>query len=206
MNKNQLCIKRAVDIFLSFFGLVLLIPVFLIIAIAIKFDSKGKVFFLQNRVGKEGKCFRIYKFRTMLPPEYSYDKAGKPLENYDRITKVGNFLRKTSLDELPQLINVLVGDMSLVGPRPTLQYQVEKYTSEQRERLNMLPGITGWAQVNGRNELTWEEKINLDRFYVNHFSILLDMKILLKTFLVVIGKKGVEFTQEDHISRKEEKL
>lgn len=199
--KVQLVIKRIFDVLVSFVGLILLSTVLLLIALAIKLDSPGSPFFIQERVGKDGKIFKIFKFRTMLPKDKSIDATGNEIENYARITKVGRFLRKTSLDELPQLFNVLIGNMSLIGPRPTLLYQVEKYTPEQRERLRMLPGISGWAQVNGRNNLSWEEKIEYDRYYVKHFSLTLDIKILIKTIGVVFGQKGVEFTQNDRISK-----
>lgn len=201
MRKLQLIIKRIADILISLFGIVVLSPLLLIIVIVIKIDSAGGALFLQDRVGKDGKVFKIFKFRTMLPEDKSFDKNGNILENYDRITKVGKFLRKTSLDELPQLINVFIGNMSLIGPRPTLPYQVEKYTQEQRERLKMSPGISGWAQVNGRNDLSWEEKIQYDRYYIEHFSLILDVKILLKTVKVVLGKKGIEFVRNDEISK-----
>lgn len=201
MRKLQLIIKRIADILISLFGIVVLLPLLLIIIIVIKIDSAGGALFLQDRVGKDGKVFKIFKFRTMLPESKSFDKNGNILENYDRITKVGKFLRKTSLDELPQLVNVFIGNMSLIGPRPTLPYQVEKYTQEQRERLKMSPGISGWAQVNGRNDLSWEEKIQYDRYYIEHFSLILDVKILLKTVKVVFGKKGIEFVRNDEISK-----
>lgn len=202
MRKFQLAIKRIFDIVSSFALILVLtvIPVLLIIAIAIKVTSKGPVVFKQERIGKDGKAFYIYKFRTMLIPEESYDKDGNPLGNYERITKVGAFLRKTSLDELMQLFNVLNGTMSVIGPRPTLRYQVEKYTDEQRRRLEMRPGITGWAQVNGRNDLSWAEKIRYDIEYIDNFSIWMDIKILFKTVGIVFGRKGIEFTKNDAIS------
>ena len=202
MRKFQLAIKRIFDIVSSFALILVLtvIPVLLIIAIAIKVTSKGPVVFKQERIGKDGKAFYIYKFRTMLIPEESYDKDGNPLGNYERITKVGAFLRKTSLDELMQLFNVLNGTMSVIGPRPTLRYQVEKYTDEQRRRLEMRPGITGWAQVNGRNDLSWAEKIRYDIEYIDNISIWMDIKILFKTVGIVFGRKGIEFTKNDAIS------
>lgn len=200
--KIQLAVKRLFDLTVSFIFIVIfsIIPVWLVIAIAIKATSKGPVIFKQERVGKDGKLFKIYKFRTMLTAEESYDKDGKPLGNYERITKVGAFLRRTSLDELAQLFNVFNGTMSIVGPRPTLSYQVEKYTERQRRRLEMRPGVTGWAQVNGRNDLSWGEKIEFDIEYIDRFSLWLDCKILFKTVGIVLGAKGIEFKRNDEIS------
>ncbi|MBZ4646706.1 MAG: Undecaprenyl-phosphate galactose phosphotransferase [Clostridia bacterium] len=194
-------LKRIIDIIASGLGLIALLPLFLIIAIAIKFDSRGPVFFTQNRVGKDRKLFKIYKFRTMLTFEDSYYEDGTPIENYDRITKIGNILRKTSLDELPQLINVFIGDMSIVGPRPTLPYQVEKYDSNQARRLEIRPGLTGLAQVNGRNSLSWEEKIQYDLEYLDQISFLTDLRIIFKTILVIVKCENVEFTRPDEISK-----
>ena len=200
--KIQLAVKRLFDLTVSFIFIVIfsIIPVWLVIAIAIKATSNGPVIFKQERVGKDGKLFKIYKFRTMLTAEESYDKDGKPLGNYERITKVGAFLRRTSLDELAQLFNVFNGTMSIVGPRPTLSYQVEKYTERQRRRLEMRPGVTGWAQVNGRNDLSWREKIEFDIEYIDRFSLWLDFKILFKTVGIVLGAKGIEFKRNDEIS------
>lgn len=171
-------IKRLIDFWASLFGFILLSPLFLVIAVAIKLDSPGPVFFRQERVGKDGRVFKIFKFRTMVVNAEKMG-AGVFVEKEDpRITRVGKWLRNTSLDELPQLINVLRGEMSLVGPRPTLPYQVERYDERQRRRLLMRPGITGWVQVNGRNSLTWPEKIELDIWYVEHWSLWLDLRIL----------------------------
>jgi len=173
----------------SLSGLIILSPFLILIAIAIKLDSEGPVLFIQTRAGKDGKPFRVYKFRTMVKnaeekgPGYFVEK------NDSRITRVGSFLRKYSLDELPQLINVLKGEMSLVGPRPTLMYQVEEYDDYQWRRLEVKPGITGWAQVNGRNELTWPEKIKHDVWYVDNRSFWLDLKIIFMTFRVVFTDK-----------------
>jgi len=186
-----LVIKRLIDFWASLFGLILLFPSFLVTAIAIKLDSPGPVFFRQERVGKDGRVFKIFKFRTMVVNAENIG-AGVFVEKEDpRITKVGKFLRNTSLDELPQLINVLRGEMSLVGPRPTLPYQVERYDERQRRRLLMRPGITGWAQVNGRNSLTWPEKIELDLWYIENWSLWLDLKILWKTFFTMFKKEDL---------------
>lgn len=194
-------LKRVMDIICSGLALLVLSPIFLLIALAIRVDTRGPVIFTQKRVGKEKEPFKIYKFRTMLTFEDSFYEDGTPIENYDRITKVGNILRKTSLDELPQLINIFIGDMSIVGPRPTLQYQVEKYNSTQLRRLEVRPGLTGHAQVSGRNSLSWEEKIQCDLDYVNRVTFLRDIKIILKTILVVLKTEKVEFTRPDDISK-----
>lgn len=194
-------IKRFMDIICSGSALLLLFPLFLIIGIVIKSETRGPIIFAQERIGKDKKPFKIYKFRTMLTFEDSFYKDGTPIENYDRITKVGNVLRKTSLDELPQLFNIFIGDMSLVGPRPTLQYQVEKYNSKQLQRLKVKPGLTGYAQVSGRNSLSWEEKIEYDLDYVNRVNFIRDFVIILKTVLVVIKTEKVEFTKPDEISK-----
>lgn len=205
MRKFQLFIKRAFDLTVSLMLLILLIviPVLIIVPILIKVTSKGPAVFTQERVGKGGKVFKIYKFRTMLIPEESYDKDGNMLEPKQRITKVGAFLRKTSIDELMQLFNIINGTMSFVGPRPTLPYQVERYSEHQRKRLNMRPGITGWAQVNGRNDITWGEKIEYDIEYIENFSLWFDIKIFLKTVAVVFKQEGIAFTKDDAINAKE---
>ena len=205
MRKFQLFIKRAFDLIVSLTLLILLIviPVLIVVPILIKLTSKGPAVFTQERVGKGGKVFKIYKFRTMLIPEESYDKDGNMLEPKQRITKVGAFLRKTSIDELMQLFNIINGTMSFVGPRPTLPYQVERYSEHQRKRLNMRPGITGWAQVNGRNDITWGEKIEYDVEYIENFSLWFDIKVLFKTVAVVFKQDGIAFTKDDAINAKE---
>ncbi len=207
MRKFQLFIKRAFDICASLAAIILLtvIPVLIIVPILIKIDSKGPAVFTQDRAGKGGKVFKIYKFRTMKLPEDSLDENGIMLEPKQRITKLGRFLRKTSIDELMQLFNVLNGTMSVIGPRPTLPYQIENYTDEQRRRLEMRPGITGLAQVNGRNNLSWTEKIEYDVTYVDSFSLWLDIKILFKTVATVFKSEGIEFVKNDAINAKEEK-
>ena len=213
MRNLQLFIKRAFDIVASLMMILILtvIPVLIIVPIVIKLTSKGPAVFVQERMGKDGKVFNIYKFRTMsLPPEGTYSVDGvlyKPngelLEpSSTRITKVGAVLRKTSLDELMQLFNILNGTMSFVGPRPTLPYQAQNYTEEQKRRFAMRPGVTGWAQVNGRNGLTWAEKIHFDLEYVDNFSLLFDLKILFKTVAVVLKKDDIAFTKEDNFTAK----
>jgi exopolysaccharide biosynthesis polyprenyl glycosylphosphotransferase len=182
-------IKRLIDFWGSLFGLMLLSPLFLVVAVAIKLDSPGPVFFRQERSGKDGRVFNIFKFRTMVVNAEKMG-AGVFVEKEDsRITRVGKLLRDTSLDELPQLINVLRGEMSLVGPRPTLPYQVERYDERQKRRLLVRPGITGWAQVRGRNSLTWPEKIDLDLWYIENQSLWLDLKILWQTIFAVLNKQ-----------------
>lgn len=205
MRKFQLFIKRAFDIIASFTLIVLLIaiPVFIVVPILIRLTSKGPAVFTQERVGKNGKIFKIYKFRTMRIPEDSIDENGNQLSPKERITKVGRFLRKTSIDELMQLFNILGGSMSFVGPRPTLPYQTERYTEEQKKRHDMRPGVTGWAQVNGRNDLTWTEKIEYDVEYIEKFSLWFDIKIFFRTVGVVFGMKGIAFTKDDAINAKE---
>lgn len=202
MRKVQLFVKRIADILVSLIAILVLtaIPVLLIIPIIIRLESKGPAVFTQERAGKDGKVFKIYKFRTMRIPEESLDAEGNQLEPKQRITKVGRFLRKTSLDELMQLFNVLNGTMSIVGPRPTLPNQVERYTPEQFRRLEMRPGVTGWAQVNGRNDLTWTEKIEYDLEYINGFNLWFDIKILFKTVAVVLKSEGIEFHKSDAIN------
>ncbi len=206
MRKFRLCIKRLFDVCSSFALMLALIviPVLIVIPIMIKLTSKGPAVFTQERVGKDGKVFKIYKFRTMLIPEESYDNEGNPLEPVQRITKVGKLLRKTSLDELMQLFNVMNGTMSVIGPRPTLPYQVENYTEEQKRRHEMRPGITGLAQINGRNDLSWTEKIEYDITYIDNFSLWLDIKILFKSVLTVLKKDGIEFTKNDVINSKKD--
>jgi len=183
--------------------------VLIIVPIIIKLTSKGPAVFVQERMGKDGKVFNIYKFRTMrLPPEGTYSVDGvlyKPngelLEpSSTRITKVGAVLRKTSLDELMQLFNILNGTMSFVGPRPTLPYQVERYSDEQKRRFEMRPGVTGWAQVNGRNNLTWTEKIRFDIQYIDNFNLWFDIKILFMTVGTVLGGKGIAFNKYDDLT------
>ncbi|MDD5659668.1 MAG: sugar transferase [Actinomycetota bacterium] len=188
-NKITLKIKRIFDIFASGLALIFLLPVFAIIGILIKIDSKGPVFFIQTRAGKDGEPFGAYKLRTMVD---NAEKLGKGLRVDDpRITRVGRYLR-WGIDELPQLINVFKGDMSIVGPRPTLMSQVEQYTEEHRRRLEMKPGITGWALVNGRNNLSWIEKIEYDIWYINHWSLWLDIKIMFRTlWIVLVTREGV---------------
>ncbi len=200
-------LKRALDFAVALAGLITLAPVLLLIAVAILLDDGLPIFFLQERVGKDGKIFKLVKFRTMKRGS----EKGSPIvtENDPRITRVGRFLRRWSLDELPQLWNVLLGHMSLVGPRPALPYQVERYTPRQRRRLSVRPGITGWAQVRGRNALSWPERIELDLEYIEKMSFWFDLKILLLTVPTVLRGGGLykdtKKWQEDPIARREER-
>lgn len=180
--------KRLVDILVSFIALILLSPVFLIVALKVRKNLGSPIFFLQERPGKNGKLFKMIKFRSMRDAN---DKNGNPLPDEERITPFGQKLRSTSLDEMPQLINVLKGDMSVVGPRPMLKEFVELYSPEQARRLEVRPGMTGLAQVSGRNELDYEERFKCDVWYVDHQSIKYDFQIMLKTVLVMTKKEGI---------------
>jgi undecaprenyl phosphate N,N'-diacetylbacillosamine 1-phosphate transferase len=201
-------LKRIIDIICGVIGLIITSPLWLYVVIKIKAEDRGPVFFIQERVGKDGKLFRMYKFRSMV---VGAEKKGLGVfvsTDDERITKIGKFIRKTSIDELPQLINVLKGEMSIVGPRPTLEYQVERYNKEQKRRLLVKPGITGWAQVNGRNNMTWPEKIELDLWYVDHWSIGLDLKIIKETIRSILKQEGI-YSEEgiiiDGISQPDQK-
>ena len=195
--------KRAFDFAASLLGLIILSPLFLIIAVLIKLDSKGPVVFKQERVGKDGELFTIYKFRTMVENAENMG-AGYRVKNKDpRITNIGNFLRKTSLDELPQLINIVKGEISIVGPRPTLEYQVKEYNEYQWQRLKVKPGVTGLAQINGRQSLTWKGKIDYDVQYVNNRSFLLDLKIIFKTFFILFDTST---THKEELKKEDEEL
>ena len=176
------------DRIIAFLGLVLASPVFLVIFLLLFAANRGEVFFVQARPGRNGKVFRIIKFRTM---NNRRDASGRLLPDAERLTAVGKLVRKTSLDEIPQLINVLLGDMSLIGPRPLLIEYLPLYTPEQARRHDVRPGITGWAQVNGRNAIDWETKFRLDVWYVDHLSFLLDVKILWLTLLKVLKSEGI---------------
>lgn len=189
--------KRTLDITAAIFGITLLSPVFLMVALAVKLDTRGPVFFGQNRLGHKGRYFKMYKFRSMVVNaeqllkqlEAQNEVSGHmfKMKNDPRITRVGKFIRKTSIDELPQLINVLKGDMSLVGPRPPLPKEVVEYDKWQDLRLSVRPGITGLWQVSGRNDIGFDEMINLDLKYIRERSFLYDLKIILKTIPVLLG-------------------
>lgn len=180
--------KRLIDFIAAFFGLLLLSPIFLIVMLALVIANNGKPFFFQARPGKNEKIFKIIKFKSMNDKK---DKDGNLLPDGERLTKVGNFVRKTSLDEIPQLINVLIGDMSLIGPRPLRVHYLPLYSEEQKKRHHVRPGITGWAQVNGRNAISWTQKFEYDVWYVNNISLLLDIKILFMTIKKVFIRDGI---------------
>ena len=179
--------NRAADIVLAGLGLVVASPVLAAAALAVKLEDGGPVLFRQGRVGKDGADFELFKLRSMVV-DAERQGAGYAVDRGDaRITRVGRILRRTSVDELPQLWNVVRGDMSVVGPRPTLRYQVDRYTDRQRRRLEVRPGLTGWAQIHGRATLPWDARIELDVWYVEHRSPLLDLRILLRTPLALFG-------------------
>jgi lipopolysaccharide/colanic/teichoic acid biosynthesis glycosyltransferase len=180
--------KRILDIIIAFTALIILSPIFLLVCYKVKKYLGSPIFFYQERPGKDGKIFRMIKFRSMKD---AFDKDGNPLPDEERITPFGQKLRSTSLDEMPQLLNVLKGDMSVVGPRPQMKEFLEHYTSEQMRRHEVRPGMTGLAQVSGRNNLSWEEKFALDVKYVDNHSMWQDFKIMLKTFLVMFSKEGI---------------
>lgn len=187
--------KRFFDLILSLLGIIILAFPMLIIAIAIKLDSKGPVFFKQERLGKNGRVFKILKFRSMCVGAEQMEGGVYSGKGDMRVTKVGNFLRKTSLDEIPQLISVLKGDMSFIGPRPPLTYHpwtLDKYTEEQKKMFNVRPGISGWAQVNGRKDVEWNKRIKLNVWYVENLSLWLDIKILFKTVIKVLSNADNE--------------
>ena len=188
LHRRTLRRKRVFDILLSLAGLLILSPVMAGLALAVMVDMRGWFLFTQMRTGLKGRLFRIYKFRSM---SHAKDSVGTLLPDEDRLSPFGRFLRRSSLDELPALFNVLMGDMSLVGPRPLLPEYLPFYTPEQRRRHDVAPGITGWSQVNGRNSLTWEEKFALDLWYVDHVSLWLDFKIMLRTLWVALSGRGV---------------
>lgn len=199
--KRYLLLKKVLDLFGSLFGLVMLSPLFLIVAIAIKIEEpKGAVFFSQVRLGKNGKPFKIYKFRSMcidaeekLKELLAYNEvegAMFKMKDDPRITKIGKFIRRTSIDELPQFYNVLMGDMSLVGPRPPLPYEVDEYTQYDKQRLYVKPGCTGLWQISGRNDVGFSKMVKLDIHYVKQQSIVYDIKIIIKTVWVMINPNG----------------
>lgn len=191
MKKVSFFIKNTADFLISIFLIVIFLPILILISLLIKLDSTGSMFYLQERVGKDGKLFKLYKFRTMIKDVEKLGLGFEASSDDPRITKIGRFLRRWCLDELPQLFNVLKSDMSLVGPRPTLLYQVEKYNDFEKRRLEVRPGMTGLAQVKGRNLLTWPEKIKLDIEYIDNFSLWLDFKIILATFKLLANPEGV---------------
>lgn len=181
-------LKRIIDFSCAIIGLLLLSPLFIIVTIGLYFANQGKPFFFQLRPGKNGKIFKIIKFKTMNDKK---NTIGNLLADEQRLTKIGKFVRKTSLDELPQLLNVLKGDMSLIGPRPLLPEYLPLYNEVQKRRHEVKPGITGWAQVNGRNAISWEQKFVYDVWYVDNISLMLDMKIFFLTLKKVLVREGI---------------
>lgn len=201
--KPYLTIKRILD---SVFALILLLivsPIMVVSAIAIKLESRGSILFIQERLGKDTKVIKVYKFRTMKI-ETNYED--RQLSNKERLTKTGSFLRGTSIDELPQLFNILRGEMSFIGPRPLLVKYLEHYSPEQMRRHEVLPGISGWAQVNGRNKISWEQKFEHDVWYVDNVRFLLDLKIIWLTVYKVVRRKDInqndDTTMEEFIGSK----
>ena len=180
--------KRVIDFLASFIGFIILLPLFIVITVFLFFANDGKPFFFQRRPGKNGKVFSIIKFKTMNDKK---DAEGKLLPDEVRLTSVGKFVRKTSLDEIPQLLNVIKGDMSLIGPRPLLTDYLHLYNEFQSRRHEVKPGITGWAQVNGRNAISWDKKFEYDVWYVDNISFVLDLKIFLNTIQKVIKSEGI---------------
>ena len=194
MSSSQTFLKRALDIAVSALALIVATPIFLLVSFIIRIDSPGPVFFRQQRLGKNGSLFGIYKFRTMLRdarPLSNPDGSRLVMEMDPRVTRVGGFLRRTSLDELPQLINILKGELSLVGPRPDEPHSLSLYTARERIKLQVKPGLTGLAQINGRNAIPWEKRKQLDVEYAENFSLLLDLKVLCKTVPVVFQCAGI---------------
>lgn len=187
------CIKPVIDFLFSLIALILISPLILIVIVILFISNQGSPFFIQERPGMHGKIFKLYKFRTM---NNKHDEYGNLLSDVKRITSIGKIFRKTSLDEIPQLFNVLKGNMSLVGPRPLLIEYLEFYTPEQRKRHNVKPGITGWAQVNGRNAIKWEEKFKFDIWYAENLSFILDLEIIFLTILKVVKKDNINLSDE----------
>ena len=186
MYKNY--IKRIIDFFIALIGFIVLSPIFIFVTIGLYFANQGKPFFFQKRPGKNEKIFSIIKFKTMNDKK---DANGNLLSDAERLTPIGAFVRKTSLDEIPQLINVLKGDMAIIGPRPLLPQYLPLYSESQKRRHNVRPGITGWAQVNGRNAISWTKKFELDVWYVDHVSFATDVNVFFTTFKKVFKSEGI---------------
>lgn len=199
--KAYICVKRILDIVISLFGMIILLPIFIIIATIIKLDSKGPIFFTHRRIGKDGKEIGIYKFRTMvdnaedLIKEFTEEQQKEfrecyKLQNDPRVTKIGKFLRKTSLDELPQVLNILKGDLSIIGPRPVIEEELEKYGKNREKFISVKPGLTGYWAANGRSDTTYAERVQMELYYIDNMSLNLDVHIFLKTIIAVIRKEG----------------
>lgn len=198
---NYIQIKRIFDVIIASIALILLSPIFLLLAIIIKIDSKGSVFFAHTRIGKNGKKFKMYKFRTMYENAQEMIKDFTPeqrkeweenfkLKDDPRITKIGKVLRKTSLDELPQIINIIKGDLSIIGPRPVIDEELEKYGENREKFLSLTPGLTGYWQANGRSDTTYKKRMQMELYYIDHVSAKLDLQIFFKTFITVFKKEG----------------
>ena len=203
LKKNTIYVKvkRIMDVVLATMGLIILAPVFAIIALAIKIESKGPVFFKHTRIGKNGEIIKLYKFRSMVqnaedliqkftPEQMKEFKENYKLTDDPRITKIGNFLRKTSLDELPQLLNIIKGELSIIGPRPVIQEELEKYGDNAQKFLSVTPGLTGYWAANGRSDTTYEQRMEMELYYVDNLSMKLDIKIFFKTILSVLKREG----------------
>lgn len=200
-------IKRVIDILMSAFLIILFAPLFCLISLLIKIDSAGPIIFKQARIGKNSYIFNILKFRTMIDNAERIGSGLKTCVSDPRITRIGKILRKTSLDELPQLFNIIRGDMSFVGPRPAPVVLINKMTDHEKKRLRIRPGLTGWAQINGRTSISWKDKYKLDIWYYENYSVLLDLKIILKTILYVIFSKDIYSKQyEREVTEKNKNL
>lgn len=200
--------KRAFDVLFSFILLLLLSPLFIIVSVAVKLDSKGPVFFKQERIGLNARVFKIYKFRSMCVGAESMGTGQYSFSGDPRVTRVGKILRATSLDELPQLINIIKGDMSFIGPRPPLTYhpwEISEYTDEQLRMFELRPGITGWAQVHGRKDVEWHERIRLNVWYVDNCTFLLDIRIFFKTIFSIVKNEDNVNVGETVVNSAEEK-
>ncbi len=184
--------KRLIDLILSLMAFTIVFPFFIVVLIGLVISNNGKAFFLQERPGKNERIFKVIKFKTMNDKRNEF---GELLPSIQRVTPIGSFVRKYSLDEIPQLLNVIKGDMSLVGPRPLLVQYLDIYTDEQKLRHNVRPGITGWAQINGRNSISWKEKFELDLYYINNLSFKLDILILIKTVLKVLKSSDINMSE-----------
>ncbi|MBS4539277.1 sugar transferase [Clostridium sp. D2Q-11] len=195
--KPYLIIKRILDFFCACILVIVASPIMGLAAVAIKLESEGPILFKQDRPGKSGNIFKVNKFRTM---KIEVEKNGKMLSDMERMTKVGSILRKSSIDELPQLINIIRGEMSFIGPRPLLVQYLDHYSREQMRRHEVTPGISGWAQVNGRNTISWEQKFEYDVWYVDNISFLLDIKIIRMTIVNVLNRKDINNSEDNTMS------